>query len=95
MKIIWSPLALVRIQEIAAYIAEDNPEAARMWVERVVSSVRNLSEFPESGPRGIGVVGSGCGIGVGPRQLTVAPALSPPKLPRFDLKSPFSPPKTF
>jgi toxin ParE1/3/4 len=49
MKIVWSPLALKRVGDIAAYIAEDNPAAARQWVEGVFASVRNLSLFPESG----------------------------------------------
>jgi toxin ParE1/3/4 len=49
MKIVWSPLALKRVGDIAAYIAEDNPAAARQWVEGVFASVRNLSRFPESG----------------------------------------------
>ena len=51
MRIIWSPLALERIGEIAAYIAQDNPEAARCWAEGIFASVKNLSSFPESGRR--------------------------------------------
>ena len=33
MKIIWSPLSLERIVEIAKYIAEDKPGASNNWVE--------------------------------------------------------------
>jgi addiction module RelE/StbE family toxin len=51
MRIVWSPLALERIGEIASYIAQDNPEAARLWVEDIFASVKNLSRFPESGRR--------------------------------------------
>ena len=34
MKIIWSPLALERVQGIARYIAKDKPSAADKWVRR-------------------------------------------------------------
>lgn len=49
MKIIWSPLALERIEEIALYIAEDKPGAAIDWVEGVFEAVERLADFPESG----------------------------------------------
>ena len=49
MKIIWSPLALERIEEIALYIAEDKPGAAIDWVEGVFDAVERLADFPESG----------------------------------------------
>lgn len=49
MKIIWSPLALERVKEIARYIAADNPRAARKWVEAVFQTVERLEGFPESG----------------------------------------------
>lgn len=51
MRIVWSPLALERIGEIAAYIAQDNPDAAQKWAEGVLASVTNLDRFPESGRR--------------------------------------------
>lgn len=49
MKIIWSPLALDRIDEIAAYIAQDNVSAALTWVDAVFARVKRLAAFPESG----------------------------------------------
>ena len=49
MKIIWSPLALERIEEIALCIAEDKPGAAIDWVEGVFDAVERLADFPESG----------------------------------------------
>lgn len=49
MKIIWSPLAVERVSEIAAYIAEDNPAAAEKWVDEVFTKVGNLQSFPQSG----------------------------------------------
>jgi toxin ParE1/3/4 len=49
MNILWSPLALDRMEEIAAYIAEDNPEVAERWIENVFARVKTLSRFPESG----------------------------------------------
>ena len=49
MKLIWSPLALERVGDIAAYIARDNPAAAEAWVDAVFSKVGKLVDFPESG----------------------------------------------
>ena len=38
MKIIWSPLAIERVSEIAEYIALDNPVAAEKWVDDIFGS---------------------------------------------------------
>ncbi|GMV90224.1 MAG: hypothetical protein AMXMBFR82_00020 [Candidatus Hydrogenedentota bacterium] len=49
MKIAWSPLALERVEEIAAYIARDNPDAAVRWVEELFDRVEQLNAYPASG----------------------------------------------
>ena len=49
MKIIWSPLALERVVEIAEFIAQDRPQAAAEWVEAIFASVKRLRRFPQSG----------------------------------------------
>jgi len=49
MKIMWSPLAIDRITEIAEYIAKDNPSAARKWVEILFGKVELLESSPLSG----------------------------------------------
>jgi len=49
MRIIWSPLAVDRLSEIAEYIAMDNPAAAEKWVNMVFKKVEELQNFPESG----------------------------------------------
>lgn len=49
MRIVWSPLALERVEDIAQYIAEDKPSAAVEWVEGVFDTVERLADFPESG----------------------------------------------
>lgn len=49
MKIIWSPLAVDRVSEIAEYIALDKPSAAERWVEQIFGSVKQLEKFPDSG----------------------------------------------
>jgi len=49
MKIVWSPLAIDRVSEIAAYIAQENPTAAEKWVDTVFRKVEDLQVFPESG----------------------------------------------
>ena len=49
MKIIWLPRALRRINEIADFIAEDNPDAAHLWVLDIFGAVERLENFPRSG----------------------------------------------
>lgn len=49
MKIRWSPLALDRVDEIAARIAQDDPDAAVRWVEGLFNTVQRLGRYPESG----------------------------------------------
>lgn len=49
MKIIWSPLALARIEEIFDYIANDNIEAAQNFISNVFAKIETLLKFPECG----------------------------------------------
>lgn len=49
MKIIWSPLAIERVSDIAEYIAEDNISAAMKWIDELFKKIEQLNEFPESG----------------------------------------------
>ncbi len=49
MKIIWSPLAIDRVAEIANYIAQDKPTAAEKWVDEVFSKVEVLISSPKLG----------------------------------------------
>jgi addiction module RelE/StbE family toxin len=49
MKIIWSPLALERVEEIAKYIAQDKPMAAENWIENIFAKVGQLRNAPETG----------------------------------------------
>ena len=49
MKIIWSPLAIDRVAEIAEYIAQDSPTSAQKWVESIFQVVERLEKFPKSG----------------------------------------------
>ncbi len=49
MKIIWSPLAVDRISEIADYIAQDKPSAARKWINKIFTKVEHLKRSPEMG----------------------------------------------
>ncbi len=49
MKVEWSPLAIKRVEDIARYIARDNPNAAATWVTELFDVVERLTEFPESG----------------------------------------------
>jgi len=49
MNIIWSPLSLDRVSEIAGYIARDKPSAAEKWVKAIFSKVEQLEVSPELG----------------------------------------------
>jgi toxin ParE1/3/4 len=49
MRVFWSPLAIDRASEIAGYIAVDNPDAARNWINTIFTKVEELKNFPESG----------------------------------------------
>jgi len=49
MKVIWSPLALERVDEIAAYIAGDDAQAARRFLIEIFGAVERLQSFPNSG----------------------------------------------
>ena len=49
MKIVWSPLAIRRAYEAAAYIAGDRPEAALRWLDGLFEVTDRLERFPESG----------------------------------------------
>ena len=49
MKIIWSPRALERVNEIADYIAQENVEAAERIAVELFGAVERLEKFPESG----------------------------------------------
>jgi plasmid stabilization system protein ParE len=49
VKIIWSPLSVERVTEIARYIASDKPKAARVWVKQLFELVAQLKSFPYSG----------------------------------------------
>ncbi len=52
LEIVWSPLALARLQEIRAYVALDNPDAAERLTTRLVSVVQALTDFPMLGRPG-------------------------------------------
>jgi addiction module RelE/StbE family toxin len=49
MRIIWAPLAVDRVSEIAEYIAQDNATAAENWTDTIFAKVEQLKSFPESG----------------------------------------------
>lgn len=49
MKLIWSPLALERAEEMVDRIAADRPVGAQKWLDELFGSVERLIQFPESG----------------------------------------------
>lgn len=49
MKIRWSPTAVDRVAEIAAFISQDSSTEAVKWARKIFNSVKRLENFPESG----------------------------------------------
>lgn len=49
MKLVWSPLALSRVEEIVEYIGRHRPGAARDWVAGLFENVSTLAMFPRKG----------------------------------------------
>jgi toxin ParE1/3/4 len=52
MKIRWLNLAVDDLEQIADYIAQDNPSAANRMVGRLWASVKMLASHPETGRPG-------------------------------------------
>lgn len=52
VEVIWSPLALARLQEIRTYIARDKPDAAMRLATRIVAVVEILRDYPYLGRAG-------------------------------------------
>ena len=49
MRVRYSPRALTQLDEIFAYVASDNPAAAKRLVGRIEQIVKLLSQFPLMG----------------------------------------------
>jgi toxin ParE1/3/4 len=48
-RLVWTEPALSDLNDIAEYIALENPQAARELVQRVFSTVERLEQHPKSG----------------------------------------------
>ncbi|NLN62350.1 MAG: type II toxin-antitoxin system RelE/ParE family toxin [Myxococcales bacterium] len=49
MKILWTDRARRDLLDIGRYIAQDNPRAARAWVEQLQKRTRKAAETPFAG----------------------------------------------
>lgn len=49
MRIIWSPLAANRLEEIFEYISNDNPIAAEKLVENIFKKIETLTKYSKCG----------------------------------------------
>lgn len=49
MTVIWSPQARAELEAEAAWIAVDRPQAARKWIEKMLTASARLGEYPYSG----------------------------------------------
>jgi plasmid stabilization system protein ParE len=49
MKVVWSPLALEKLVDVAEFIALDNATAAENWVNEVFNKTDLLCAMPEMG----------------------------------------------
>ena len=48
-EVIWSPAAVLDIELLVQYIAEDNLRAARKFRDRIITHTEQLGDFPKSG----------------------------------------------
>ena len=51
MKLIWTELAVEKLEEYADYISFDNPIASVKWINTIQKSVNKLIDFPQIGRR--------------------------------------------
>lgn len=49
MRVVWSPLAIERVQAIAEEIARERPAVAVRWVRGIFKRVHQLRQYPQSG----------------------------------------------
>lgn len=49
MKVVWSEQALLDVEHIRDYIAQDSPAYAQSFIERLLQATRHLPQFPQSG----------------------------------------------
>jgi toxin ParE1/3/4 len=52
VKVRWLSLAVTDLERLFEFIAQDNPRAAASEVEKVVSAVKTLADYPASGRPG-------------------------------------------
>jgi toxin ParE1/3/4 len=52
MRIRWTRKALANLNDLAEYIAQDNPQAASKVVQRIVSVIDGLTKQPAMGRQG-------------------------------------------
>jgi len=52
MKLEWSPTARRDLQQVEAFIADDNPRAADELADRIIRATERLTAFPDSGRPG-------------------------------------------
>ena len=52
-RLIWAEPALSDLEEIAEYIALDNPPAATRYVRKMFTAVERLKRYPNSGKRSV------------------------------------------
>ena len=48
-RIIWSPRAASHLESICEFIAEDSPVYARIFARKIVSLVRSIPAYPQTG----------------------------------------------
>jgi plasmid stabilization system protein ParE len=45
----WSPLAYRQVADALGYIADDDPAAARRWLDQLLERIESLARFPDCG----------------------------------------------
>jgi plasmid stabilization system protein ParE len=45
----WSPLAYRQVADALGHIADDDPAAARRWLDQLLERIESLARFPDCG----------------------------------------------
>jgi plasmid stabilization system protein ParE len=54
VEVTWAASAEIDLQQIHAYVAAENPAAARMLAEAIITAANSLAAFPLKGRAGAG-----------------------------------------
>ena len=49
MNVVWTEYAFAQLEDAIAFVARDRPQAARVWLERILDAGAGLADLPDRG----------------------------------------------